>query len=243
MKINGHSFYQHSIFSALMAKDLYGSATFGELLKHGNFGLGTFHAANGELIVLDSKGYQILASGKVNLVKPEMTTPFVTLTNFVSDLKLIFTNISFQQLEKKLEAKFPSLNIFYAIKINGDFNNISMRTLTKQKEPFISLKEAAKKQKELVLENVSGDLVAFWTPEFANNILVQGFHAHFITSDRKSGGHVFDFQAKNITVEISYLTNIDLHLPTTQSYLNHQIDNNNLQEDIKTIESQRKSSR
>ncbi|KMQ93675.1 dna topoisomerase iv subunit a [Lasius niger] len=222
--------------------DLYGSVTFEELLKHGNFGLGTFHAVDGELIVLENKAYQVLANGEVKIVSKEMTSPFVTLTNFVSDLKLTFSDISFQGLKEKLVAKFPSLNIFYAIKITGIFAEISMRTLTKQKEPFISLKEVAKQQEELVLKNTTGDLVVFWAPSFANNILVQGFHAHFLTTDRKSGGHVFDFQAKDIRVDICYLTNMDLHLPQTESYLNHQLDSTSLQADIKKVESQRKSS-
>lgn len=242
MKIKGHSFYQHSIFSALMAADFYGSISFKELLKHGNFGLGTFHAVDGELIILEGKTYQVLASGEVKNVDKKMTTPFATLTNFVSDLKLQFTNISFQNLKKELESKFPSLNIFYAIKISGEFQSISMRTLTQQKEPFVVLKEASKNQKELILKKVKGDLVVFWTPKFANNILVQGFHAHFISSDRKSGGHVFDFQAKEIIVDISYLTNMNLHLPETESFLNHQIDINKLQEEIEEVEEQRKSS-
>ncbi|MBE4704010.1 acetolactate decarboxylase [Spiroplasma platyhelix] len=240
MKINGHSFYQHSLFSALMAADFYGSITFAELLQHGNFGLGTFHAADGELIVLDGQAYQMLATGEVKLVTKEMTTPFASLTNFVSDLKLEFNDISFQELEKELVAKFPSLNIFYAIKISGDFKEISTRTLTKQTEPFVVLKEAAKEQKELTLANISGDIVVFWTPKFANNIIVDGFHAHFISSDRKVGGHVFNFQAKHLNVEISYLTNMDLHLPQTESYLSHRIDSSSLLADIKQVESQRK---
>lgn len=242
MKINGHSFYQHSLFSALMAADLYGSVTFEELLKHGDFGLGTFHAADGELIIIEGKAYQMLGTGEVKVVRNEMTTPFASLTNFVSHEKLEFSNISFHELEKKLEAKFPSLNIFYAIKITGEFQEISMRTVTKQKEPFVSLKEVAKEQKELTLENISGDLVVFWTPEFANNILVQGFHAHFISSNRKVGGHIFDFQAKHLTIDICYLTNMNLHLPQTESYLSHTIDSTSLQADIKRIESQKSSS-
>lgn len=241
MKINGHSFYQHSIFSALMAADLYGSATFAELMKHGDFGLGTFHAADGELVVVDGKAYQVLDSGEVREVSKDMTSPFVTLTNFVSDMQLTLEDISFHDLQTKLEAKFPSLNIFYAIKVTGTFKQISMRTLSKQEEPFISLKEASKQQEELVLENTTGDLVIFWTPSFANNILVQGFHAHFLTSDRKAGGHVFDFQAATITADICYLTHMDLHLPNTESYLNHQqLDSTTLQKDIKKVESQSK---
>lgn len=238
MRIKGHSFFQHSIFSALMSGDLSGSIKTMELLKHGNLGLGTFHATDGELIILDGKGYQILASGDVNVVNNQMTSPFASVTNFVSDLKLTFNNIEFSQLKKQLEQKFPSLNIFYALKIKGSFEKISTRTLTKQKEPFIALKVAAKKQSELVLKNLSGDLVAFWGPNFANMMLVPGFHAHFISSNKKIGGHVLDFKAKSITVEICYLTNFNLNLPLTESYLKHSVDEMSILADIKKVESE-----
>lgn len=237
MKIKGHSFFQHSIFSALMSGVLSGSIKTVDLLKYGNLGLGTFDATDGELIILDGKGYQILATGDVNVINSQMTTPFASVTNFASDLKLTFNDIEFSKLKQQLEAKFPSMNIFYALKIKGTFERISTRTLTKQKEPFIPLKEAAKNQSELVLKNLSGDIVAFWGANFANMMLVPGFHAHFISSDKKTGGHVLDFKAKQITVEISYLTNFILNLPVTESYLKHQVDEASIQTDIKNVES------
>lgn len=238
MQIKGHNFFQHSIFSALMSGDVSGSIKTIELLKHGNFGLGTFNATDGELIILDGKGYQILASGDVNIINNQMTSPFASVTNFVADLKLTFNNIGFSELKKQLEQKFPSSNIFYAVKMKGSFEKISTRTLTKQKEPFVALKEAAKNQSELVLENLSGDLVSFWGPNFANMMLVSGFHAHFISSDKKTGGHVLDFKAKAINVEICYLTSFNLNLPVTESYLKHKVDEMSIHADIKKVESE-----
>ncbi|MDQ7983284.1 MAG: acetolactate decarboxylase [Spiroplasma sp.] len=243
MKIKGHNFFQNSIFSALMAGDLFGSITFEELLQHGNFGLGTFDATDGELILLDGKPYQILASGDVKTVSNQMTSPFATVTNFISDVKLEFKNIDFSQLKQQLEVKFPSDNIFYALKMVGTFSKISVRSLSKQKPPFKPLKEAAKTQSEVHLTNISGDIVAYWGPNFANMILVPGFHAHFISANRKLGGHIFDFHAQNLTVEISYLTNLNLKLPVTESYLQHQVDQVGIQADIAKVESQSSKTR
>ena len=44
-----------------------GTMTVGELLEHGDLGLGTLDSIDGELIVLDGKAYQ--AKGSVHLVK------------------------------------------------------------------------------------------------------------------------------------------------------------------------------
>lgn len=236
MKIKSHDFYQYSTFSALMAGDLYGSISFGELLNYGDFGLGTFHACDGELIVLNGEAYQMLSSGKVNQVSEIMTSPYATLTNFVVDKRLNFSRISFSELKDKLESVFPSLNIFYAIKVKGTFESISLRTITKQAQPFTSLKEAAQDQEKFNLKDISGWLAMIWAPKFANTICVEGFHAHFINDEKNIGGHVFDFQAKNLMLEICYLTKMNLNLPTVESYLKYELDDHNLQVDIRTVE-------
>lgn len=41
-----------------------GSLTVGELLEHGDLGLGTPHSIDGELIILDGKAYQAKEQGK-----------------------------------------------------------------------------------------------------------------------------------------------------------------------------------
>lgn len=236
MKIKNREFYQHSTFSALMAGVMYGSVNFDELLKHGNFGLGTFDACDGELIVLNGEAYQVLSSGKVNRVTGTMLSPYASLTNFVTDKKLSFTNISFSELKNELPKRFPSLNIFYAIKVNGVFNTVNLRTLARQKQPFPLLKNAAQDQENFILKNISGNLVMFWTPKFANTVCVDGFHGHFINHERSTGGHVFDFYAKSLDIEICYLTNMNLHLPPISSYLKYELNDQNLQADIKSIE-------
>ena len=45
--------YQVSLLQGLTNGDYYGSVTLEELKGHGDTGLGTFHALNGELIMLD----------------------------------------------------------------------------------------------------------------------------------------------------------------------------------------------
>lgn len=59
--------FQHNTLAALMSGLYEGTLTIGELLKKGNFGIGTLSGINGELIVLDGKAY--IATGDKKYVK------------------------------------------------------------------------------------------------------------------------------------------------------------------------------
>ena len=52
--------YQTSLMSALIGGVYEGQVTMAELLKYGDFGLGTFNNLDGELVALNSKIYQLL---------------------------------------------------------------------------------------------------------------------------------------------------------------------------------------
>jgi acetolactate decarboxylase len=49
----GHEIYQTSVMSAVMDGLYEGSVTIGELARHGDFGVGTFNALDGEMVALD----------------------------------------------------------------------------------------------------------------------------------------------------------------------------------------------
>ncbi len=55
--------YQTSLMSALLSGVYEGSTTIADLLKHGDFGLGTFNELDGELIAFSSQVYQLRADG------------------------------------------------------------------------------------------------------------------------------------------------------------------------------------
>ena len=62
--------FQYNTLGALMAGLYGGTLTVGELLEHGDLGLGTLDSIDGELIVLDGKAYQAKGSeGKVEVVE------------------------------------------------------------------------------------------------------------------------------------------------------------------------------
>ena len=70
--------FQYNTLSALMAGLYGGTMTIGELLQHGDLGIGTLDSIDGELIILDGKAYQAKGSNgkaEVGEVSDDVTVP------------------------------------------------------------------------------------------------------------------------------------------------------------------------
>jgi acetolactate decarboxylase len=213
--------YQTSTINALLQGAYDGDVTFHELKKHGDFGLGTFHALDGEMIALDGNFYQVKADGIAYPVDPSMKTPFAVVTFFEPDQAISINNhLDFKDLEDYIDSILPTNNIFYAIKLEGTFSYIKARSVPRQKKPYPPLSKATKHQKIFEFHDVQGVIVGFRLPRYMKEINVPGYHLHFITDDRKAGGHLLAFKIKDVNGGIDYMTNFNLVLPENDAFYN-----------------------
>jgi acetolactate decarboxylase len=119
---SGDVLFQTSTINALLEGVYDGNVTFAELKKHGDFGIGTFNALDGEMIALDGEFYQIKSDGVAYGVSDSAKTPFSVVTFFSADERMQLDEIvNYSMLEQSLESRFPSKNIFYAIIKIEDF--------------------------------------------------------------------------------------------------------------------------
>jgi len=212
--------FQESIIESLLRGNYHGVLTIGELKKKGDFGLGTFDSLDGEMVVLDGDVYKIKDTGVPILVNDDESTPFASVTFFETDRRIdLGAGIGCKEIEVKLKSLFPSENIFYAIKIEGDFDRLRMRSVPKQTEPFVPLVDVLDKQTVFNHNDLSGTMVGFWVPDYMREINVAGFHFHFISKDRKVGGHVLDCTIKNVRVDIDDGNGFEVSLPDDESFL------------------------
>ena len=68
--------FQVSTLGALMAGDYDGKTSFREVKRHGDFGLGTFAALDGEMVAVDGVFYQVRDDGIATPVSNDQRTPF-----------------------------------------------------------------------------------------------------------------------------------------------------------------------
>jgi len=223
--------FQTSTLQALMNGVYDGDCSFGELNRHGNFGLGTFDALDGEMVAVDGKFYQVKTDGKVYPVNPAQNTPFGEVTFFKADQTLALSEpLDYQQLEKFILKQLPSQNLPYAIKITGTFASIKTRSVPRQTKPYPPLMEAAKHQTVFEFREVDGVIVGFYHPKYLAGVSVAGFHCHFLTGDHQAGGHLLDCRLKRAKLELSRLDNIHLRLPGTAAFYQTDLSGDKKQE-------------
>jgi acetolactate decarboxylase len=186
---------QVSVINALMLGQYDGVMPVAELLRFGNFGLGTLDRLDGELIVLDGTAYQVRGDGTVKQAAPDWTTPFAVVTPFEADGELRCPAIDLlSALDDHLDRTLRRPNNFVAVRVDGRFASISLRSVHRQQPPYRPLGEVAKGQSVWNHQDVSGTLVGIRCPAWVQGLNVPGYHWHFISNDRRIGGHVLDCQ-------------------------------------------------
>lgn len=208
--------YQYATVSALQTGIYDGNVTLGELKKRGDFGLGTFNGVDGELVVNQGKFYRIHSSGTVSEVSDCDHTSLAFVKFFRVDLSFTIQSagITLEQLQKRI-VSLLTVDKLYAIRISGTFSKLTARASALAQKPYQPLKEhLAQNQVIFNLTNTTGVAVGFLVPTSMEKVNIPGFHFHYISDDLKSGGHIFDFTANQLTVEIDKIKGCVLELNT-----------------------------
>jgi acetolactate decarboxylase len=209
-----HVLYQVSTINALMQGIYDGPTTIGALLAQGDFGIGTFTGLEGEMVVLDGKCYQVRSDSLVGEVPETTTTPFAAVTSFTEDMSFpVMEPLSLEELEQVIDARLPTRNMFYALKVVGEFSAISTRSVPRQQPPYLPLTEVVKRQSVFEMRGVQGTIVGLRCPDYVAGINVPGYHLHFLRADRQAGGHVLEGIINSGTVSVSVLSTFTLVLP------------------------------
>lgn len=229
--------FQASAISSLMEGVFDGTMTFKELRAHGDFGVGTVDNLDGEMIGLDGHFYQVRSDGAAYPINDSVETPFAEVAFFNPEEILTINGTSnLTQIESYLDSRLATKNYFYAIRIDGTFDYVKTRSVPVQSKPYPTLSEAVKGQKIFEFHNISGTLVGFRLPDFVNGINVPGYHMHFMTSDRSSGGHLLDLKLENASIKVDDISMLEIVLPSSEEFSKANISGNN-QTALRQIES------
>ncbi|SNT64212.1 acetolactate decarboxylase [Asanoa hainanensis] len=220
---DGHAdeIYQTSTIAALLDGLYDGDVTIAELLRHGNFGLGTFNHLDGEMVVLDGTCHHLRADGGARVAEPTDLTPFATVTWFRPEITLRITApVDRKNLLDRIDHALPTTNLTAAVRVTGRFASVETRTVMEQKPPYPPLTKATEGQAVTTFRDVDGDLAGFRSPSYELGIAVPGYHLHFLTADRDHGGHALDFALVEGEVRVATETELHLSLPRTAAFAN-----------------------
>jgi acetolactate decarboxylase len=212
---------QWSTIDALLQGHYQGDVSFAEVKRSGDFGLGTFEALDGEMLMLDGKVYQVAGSGVVSEQSDAVRTPFAAVTFFgKADLEFVLpAGLTLAEVQAQVDAALPTMNVFYALRVTGKFAAVRTRSVGKQREPYPLLAEVVKTQSLFSFEDASGELVGLRCPAFAKGLNVPGYHFHFITDDRKGGGHVLGLvTGDDVRVQVAIMRAFVMKLPSSATF-------------------------
>ncbi len=205
---------QVSVLSALLARQFDGYLPCRELLKYGDFGIGTFDRMDGEMIVVDGSIYQGKADGKVYTPDPDNRTPFATVCHFRPDLTWTISEpVDREAVERMLDEKASNQNVFCAIRVEGAFSYVQTHALKIQSRPYPSTAEVVKSVVHSEMKDVPGTIVGFRCPPFVRGINDPGYHLHFLSDDKTQGGHLLSFVMDQGACAIDICSNHHVILP------------------------------
>ena len=232
--------FQVSTLQALMLGYSRPVISVSELLSHGNTGLGTFEDVDGEMIVLDGKCYRATENGSVVAAEPDKGVPFSAVCNMIGkkvyDLEAI-KNID--ELKNKLNLLIEEhfgLNSMHMARIDGEFELVDARSESPYKSMHVSLKEIlGKTQESFQFHNIKGTLVCVYFPDYMDGINASGWHLHFLSEDKKCGGHVFEIIMKRGKCFLDKINDIELTLPKEPVFDTYSLKKAS-EDEIKTVE-------
>lgn len=195
--------FQTATLEALLDGAYEGDLTVGELLAHGDLGIGTVDHLDGEMVIVDGDAFVIRSSGRVDSVPAETGTPFAVVAHHGSGPSIRIGPCS------TMTALTASIDVVagdapvVAVRVDGRFDSLRVRSVARQEPPYPPLREVTSHQTEWNLTDVVGSLLGFRFPDVTGGLEVPGWHLHFLSDDRSAGGHVIEaaLRAGDLRVE------------------------------------------
>lgn len=230
--------HQFSFIDALVAGLLDGAFAATGVRASGDFGLGCGDALDGEMLYLDGRMLICRGDGEVLDVDDAALLPFAEITTFEpTSTTALDGPLSEQEFEKLLYSLMPSENLFYAVRVDGEFSSMTVREAVRQQQPYPGLADAVKSQHENSVGRTTGSMIGFVGPDVFQGLSVADVHLHYVDEARRFGGHVMDFELTSATLSIEAYSTFTLHLPEVESYLAAELDDIDADEAIRQAES------
>jgi acetolactate decarboxylase len=209
-----HVLFQASTIGALLDGAYEGDLRFEELAEHGDLGLGTLNGLDGEMIAIDGRFYRADVDGSVGEVEAGAKTPFAVVTRFEAAIDAgIEGPLDHEALLARLDQLIPADAASCAIRLDGRFDSIRARSVPRQSLPYRPLTEVVAEQHVFELVEVEGTMLGFRFPDYLEGIEVGGYHLHFISADRRRGGHVLGSRSNGLRARLDPASELHVELP------------------------------
>jgi len=125
-----HVLFQASTIGALLDGAFDGDVSFAELAEHGDLGLGTLNALDGEMIALDGRFYRADVDGLIDEIPCEERTPFAAVAWFEASLEHHLQGpLAYDAMLAELDRLAADPEASCTLRIDGEFALIRARSV------------------------------------------------------------------------------------------------------------------
>lgn len=211
--------HQTAPISAILAGIEDGEVSCGELLNMGDFGIGTFDGIDGELILVDGICWQAAHDGQLHRVGPTRRTPWAAVTRFQARrVEHLTAPATGDRLDQTLDRLLPPDNRCHAIRIDGTFTAVKVRSFPRQQPPYPRLATITDQQRVYDHVQVEGTLIGFRMPSWSAGTSVPGYHFHFVDHARSVGGHVLAATIDRAVVGFMDIPSLQVDVPRSRAF-------------------------
>jgi acetolactate decarboxylase len=209
-----HELFQTSTIEALLGGAFDGDLSLSELLEHGDLGLGTLNGLDGELIVVDGQAWKANADATLVHAPASAKSPYAVVVPFSPSAPIVLPGgLHHAGLEGAVQHRLAATTRPVAVRIDGRFARVRVRSVPRQPRPYPRLAEALAQQRVNDLLDVSGTMVGFGFPDALDGVEMIGWHLHFANDERTRGGHVLGFELRDGAAQLDDATDLHIELP------------------------------
>ena len=211
---DGDAVFQTSTIEALLDGAHGGDLTVGELLAHGDLGVGTVDHLDGELVVIDGEALVARADGTLEPVPDAVGTPFAVVCRFRPGAAVALGPCAdLAALTDAIDAALPGGATVAAVRVDAHFERVVVRSVARQSPPYPPLREVVAHQRERVVTDVPGSLVGFRFPDVTGGLEVPGWHLHAVDDARTVGGHLVDVALAGAALRFEVTDDLHVEVP------------------------------
>ncbi|WP_394823957.1 acetolactate decarboxylase [Pendulispora albinea] len=217
--------YHASFRGAYLAGVYDGVIPMERLAEHGDFGLGATDGNDGELVALKGTFWRSRADGTMIELGPTETTPYAMMTFFRPQRTITFEGpLTSEQFEKTLDAQLDPGHRIYAVRIRGRFAHVEAGNGDKQEKPYRPLEDVLREYRYRDHAGTEGTLVGFRCPAYMKRFDRVGYHFHYLSDDRKAGGHVRSYVIDDVDVSIQELPAFTVDQPRAGEFYERDLE-------------------
>jgi acetolactate decarboxylase len=226
---HGH-IHQIDVVTDLIHGNYEPVTTVAHAFAQSHIGLGVADRLDGEIISIDGDTWRIPATGIPVPAEPDLGLPFaISAVGGVPIRQDLDPGMSETDIATFL-AEFitiadDGIHRIAAVRIDGNFTDVLLRSEHKQEPPFRHLDEALREEVLFPFDSWSGTLAGFAYPQQSQTgeipgEVIPGLHLHAISSDRASGGHLHHATITQAVIRV-WLDDADISIP--QSRISHAL--------------------